>query len=80
MAYNYLLPAPDMQQIDLTNNMIWRRLNDLNLLFDAIDVFKPVTVKTYAQKKGVTVQSVYKQIKRNTICHFTIDGVIFIID
>ena len=69
-----------MQNIDLTNNAIWQRLNDLNLLFDAVDVFKPVTVKTYAKKKGVSVQSVYKQIKRNTICHFKIDGVTFIID
>ena len=69
-----------MKHIVLQEDEIVVRFKDLNLLFDAIDVFKPVTVKTYAQKKGVTVQSVYKQIKRNTICHFTIDGVIFIID
>lgn len=69
-----------MKHIVLQEDEIVVRFKDLNLLFDAVDVFKPVTVKTYAKKKGVSVQSVYKQIKRNTICHFKIDGVTFIID
>lgn len=69
-----------MKHIVLQEDEIVVRFKDLNLLFDAVDCFKPVTVKTYAKKKGVSVQSVYKQIKRNTICHFKIDGVTFIID
>lgn len=69
-----------MKDIVLQDDEIIVRFKDLNRLFDAVAFFKPLTVKSYSAKKGVSVQSVYKQIKRNTICHFKIDGVTFIID
>ena len=69
-----------MKDIVLQEDEIVVRFKDLNRLFDAVAFFKPLTVKSYSAKKGVSVQSVYKQIKRNTICHFKIDGVTFIID
>ena len=69
-----------MQLIELKKDEIVIGFNDLNRLFDAVAYFKPVTVKNYAMLKGVSVQSVYKRIKRNTIMHFDIDGVTFIIE
>lgn len=55
-------------------------LNDLNRIFDAVEYFKPVTVKTYAKSKGVSVQSVYKRIKNEKLVTIYIDGVVFIIE
>ena len=69
-----------MKQVVLQQDEIVVRFKDLNRLFDALAFFKPLNVKSYAAKKGVSVQSVYKQIKRNTICHFKIDNITFIID
>lgn len=69
-----------MQLIELKKDEIVIGFNDLNRLFDAVAYFKPVTISTYAKLKNVSVQSVYKRIKRNTIMHFDIDGVTFIIE
>jgi len=53
---------------------------DLNRLYDAAEYFKPVTIATYAKSKGVSVQSVYKRIKNETIMYIEIDGVKFVIE
>lgn len=60
------------------NNLI--ELKDLNRLFDSVEYFKPLTIANYARKKGVSVQSVYKRVKRETIMYIEIDGIIFIIE
>lgn len=69
-----------MQSVELKKDEIIVGFNDLNRLFDAVAYFKPLTIKNYAKSKKVSPQSVYKRIKRNTIMHFDIDGVTFIIE
>ena len=60
------------------NNLI--ELKDLNRLFDSVEYFKPLTIANYAKRKGVSVQSVYKRVQRETIMFIEIDGIIFILE
>ena len=69
-----------MQHVVLEADEFVSRLTDLNRLIDAVAYFKPQTVANYAKSKGVSTQSVYKQIKRKTIMHIYIDGLVFILD
>jgi len=55
------------------------RLTDLNRLFDAVDYFKPMTVKNYAVKMEISPQAVYKQIKNERLITIEVDGVLFVL-
>ena len=54
--------------------------NKLNTLTDFVYNLKPRTIKNYAKEKGISVQAVYRGIKRGRVMYIEVDGIKFIIE
>ena len=69
-----------MKLVELQQDEIIVKFKDLNRLFDSVEYFKPLTIKSYAAKKGISVQAVHKSIKNERLCTIIIDSITFVLE